>query len=89
VTITWQHLEELWNKQEGLCAYSGEPLTHEANLPNTVSLDRIDSSKDYLLGNVQLVCAIVNRMKMDMTEVSFIDFCEKITNNRRRTTQNI
>jgi hypothetical protein len=89
VEIDWRYLETIWNKQNGLCAYSGEPLTYEANLPNTVSVDRIDSSKDYLRDNVHLVSAAVNRMKIDLPEEVFLSYCEKITNNRRRTTQNI
>jgi hypothetical protein len=89
IDIDWQYLEEIWNQQSGLCAYSGEPLVVQANFPNTVSLDRIDSSKGYLRGNVQLVCAAVNRMKQEFSEEMFLDYCEKITNNRRKTTQSI
>jgi hypothetical protein len=87
VEIDADYLQEIWDRQCGLCVYSGVPLTFEANRPHTVSLDRIDSSGDYVEGNVQLVCAVVNRMKMDMSEETFLAFCESITtNNRLRTT---
>lgn len=82
-----EYLLGIWEAQEGKCAYSGVPLVLEANHPYAVSLDRIDSSIGYEKGNLQLVCSMVNRMKQEFLEDSFLDMCEKITNNRRKTTQ--
>ena len=60
-TITVEYLKELWEKQDGKCPYTGWKLdnaettahwdTHQLH-PRTASLDRIDSSLGYILGNV-------------------------------------
>jgi hypothetical protein len=44
----------------------------------TASLDRIDSSKGYIEGNLQWVHKDVNIMKMDLSQVEFIDYCVKV-----------
>jgi hypothetical protein len=46
-----------------------------------VSPDRIDSTKGYVKGNIQLVLASVNTFKMDMTQSEFVDLCKAIAKN--------
>lgn len=79
--ITLSDLLDLWGKQQGLCAYTKLPLQIEANKFDLVSLDRIDSSKGYVVDNIQLVCAGINVMKMDMTEKHFIRMCRLVSQN--------
>lgn len=81
--ITVEHLHDVWQRQKGLCAYIKLPLSSEAHQFNTVSLDRIDSSKDYVVDNIQLVCVPINRMKSDMTEDRFIELCSLVTKNSK------
>jgi hypothetical protein len=81
VEIDEFYLFDMWNKQMGRCAYSAIPLTLDINCYNTVSLDRIDSGKDYLRGNVQLVCAAVNKMKQEYSEELFLHLCKSIVQN--------
>ena len=81
--ITVEHLHDVWQKQKGLCAYIKLPLSSEAHLFNTLSLDRIDSNKDYTADNIQLVCVPINRMKSDMTEDRFIELCSLVTKNSK------
>jgi hypothetical protein len=83
VDITKEEAKEIWNKQNGICAYSKLPLTAKANQFNTVSLDRIDSSKHYTKDNVQFVCAAVNRMKQEYAEEIFVLLCHLITQNNK------
>lgn len=78
VFISLQNIKDVWEKQEGRCAYTDLPLTSEAHQVNTVSLDRIDSSKDYTEDNIQLVCVPINRMKLDYTEEQFVYLCNKV-----------
>ncbi len=47
---------------------------HKANYAN-LSVDRIDSSGDYTIDNIQLVCSVINDMKGDMPQDIFIEFC--------------
>lgn len=83
-------LEFLWNlfeKQKGLCALSGLPLRFACGLgepsrqehkKRTASLDRIDSSRGYLQGNVQWVHKAINQMKSNRTDEEFIDLCRAV-----------
>src|SRR5437667_10601934 len=77
ISINETDLKELFKKQEGRCVITNKKMTHLAyqtkvnqHIMNNwnVSVDRIDSNKDYIKDNVQLVCAIVNRMKSDLTD---------------------
>lgn len=84
--ITVEHLRDVWQRQEGLCAYTKLPLTSEGHQLNTVSLDRVDSNKDYTVDNIQLVCVPINRMKLDYTEDQFIELCRLVTHNVSKQT---
>lgn len=85
VCITENDLKELFEKQNGKCAISNEPIKIERNTKlnratNTASIDRIDSSQGYIKNNIQFVHKIVNLMKQDYSQNDFIDWCNKISN---------
>ena len=74
-------LELLWQMQKGACALTGWPMTMElANgvVPTNCSLDRIDSKKGYVVGNVQLVCRAANIAKSDMSTSDFVTMCRAV-----------
>lgn len=52
-------------------------------MPNIMraSLDRIDSSKGYIKGNVQWTTIDANIAKQDMKESDFIELCQKVVNH--------
>ena len=80
--ISRSYLLELWRSQNGLCAISGRAMTYgtgDGQVNTNASLDRIDSSKGYYEGNVQLVCFIVNLMKRDMTTAELISWATAIS----------
>lgn len=82
-TIDTKYLKNLWVNQKGCCALTGKIMVifgprGTPDFWNSISIDRIDSNKGYIEGNVQLVCTAVNIMKMDMTNEFFIDFCESV-----------
>lgn len=68
-----------------ICFWTGRELTFEIGHFNTISLDRIDSSKGYIKGNVCFCCQKVNRSKLDMTEQEFIQMAKDIVKNRSVT----
>lgn len=60
------YVMELWEKQGGRCALSGIPMKQIGETTDKnflASLDRIDSSKGYLKGNVQFVVCAMNWAK--------------------------
>lgn len=76
------NIEDAWSlflKQNRRCALSGLELTiSNTNHKNTASIDRIDSSKGYLLDNIQWVHKHINFMKRTYSQNYFIEMCEKV-----------
>lgn len=69
----------LYEEQEGVCALSGWPIGWpDKGLTSTVSIDRIDSSEGYLLGNVQLVHKDVNMAKRHYAQDYFVAMCAAV-----------
>jgi hypothetical protein len=85
LSITIEDAWKLFLKQNRKCALTGLLLifpTSGADKDWTASLDRIDSSKGYIKGNVQWVHKIVNIMKNKFQQDTFIYFCKKIAENQ-------
>lgn len=78
----------LWNKQKGLCNISKLPMTFyfkNNHRKYNLSVDRIDSTRGYTKDNVQLVCDVVNRMKLDLSMKEFVTLCKTIYDEQDRT----
>ena len=84
-SISIDYLEKLWNNQKGLCYYTNremlKDLTESDSNDNSVSIDRVDSSKGYTEGNVVLCRWIVNRMKNDISHSDFLTIISDINKN--------
>ena len=64
-----------------LCPYLGVELLTESNQsrnPNYYSIDRIDSTKGYSKGNVQVISLLANTMKNNATIDQLINFCKGV-----------
>lgn len=69
-------MESISRAESNLCYYWGlYPNIEEA------SLDRIDSSKGYIEGNVQWVTQQANLSKHVMTMEQLYEFCRKVLNH--------
>lgn len=82
-----EYLWDLFLKQNRKCALSGVELNflkNDYDREHNASLDRIDSSKGYIEGNVQWVDKYVNTMKGSKTDKEFIEWCQKIVNNQEK-----
>ena len=82
-TIT---IEDAYNKleaQEFKCALSGIPL--EWSETSGMSIDRINSKKEYVLDNIQLVHKDVNLMKNHFDQDYFIEVCRRIISTKENT----
>lgn len=93
VYITIEDIKTLYT-QNDKCALSGIKMTHEAKAREertqhilnkyNISVDRIDSNKDYTLDNIRLVCGIVNRMRSDLTDNEFFLIISAVTERNRQ-----
>lgn len=80
ISITIEYAWLMFIEQGRKCALSGVPLTHAVGRRRgTASLDRIDSSKGYIIGNVQWIHKDLSDMKMDKEEPAFFTWCKTIT----------
>lgn len=94
-TITSETLLAMWKEQDGKCALSGAPLTHQTrgdtsgtrtvlSSPTNVSVDRINPSGPYSRENTQLVCANINIMRRNMPLDEFTMWCRLVAETARR-----
>lgn len=87
--ITKKYIYDLFILQNKKCLLSGLELSLPQdnqdflNRDFTASLDRIDSSKGYIKGNVQWVHKKINIMKQNMTDDEFIKWCNLVSGNSR------
>lgn len=78
--ITVEDIENQWHKQSGLCALTGVVLILDKNNKYmTASLDRIDSSKGYIIDNIQWIDKDVNVLKNNYNEEYFKHICFMVT----------
>lgn len=66
--IDLKYLMDLIVAQNYKCAITGKSMTHILKDPYMVSIDRIDSTRGYSVGNIQLLCHIVNLAKKNFTD---------------------
>jgi hypothetical protein len=87
--LRYEELFRVWDKQNGLCPYSGvylQPLKEwSRGVPGNndprfaASLDRIDSSRGYVEGNVQFISQSMNFSKHILPSTVFKEFLKKIS----------
>jgi len=80
----YRHCCDLFREQKGRCALMRLNMTwHRIRrgiaVPTHISIDRIDNSKGYVIGNVRLICQIVNKMRMDNCDETFLLFASLLT----------
>jgi len=79
--VTLDDLLDIWEKQIGICVYSGVKLLHpneKGNNLNTASLDRINSKLGYVKGNLQFISIICNQAKNNLTHENMMTFLKTI-----------
>jgi len=81
--ITLKYLWELFTIQERRCALSNIELSLDS-INFTASLDRIDSTKGYIIGNVQWLHKDINFMKNNLPLNVFLEWMKLITLNNSR-----
>jgi hypothetical protein len=84
--IDAEYLKALWDEQGGICPYTGIKMVlpkssaQKDNISSLkkASLDRIDSTKGYIKGNVEFVCMAINLAKNNKTKQEMINFISEI-----------
>lgn len=79
-------IEDIWNlfvKQDSKCALTGRQLKFGPNSSSSASLDRIDSKKGYINGNIQWLHKDVQKIKIDLDQTHFISLCSEIAEYNR------
>lgn len=82
--ITSEFLIDLLYKQNYRCALTGWELEFtsggefDGRNPMGCTIDRIDNSKGYVKGNIQLVCCIANITRNKLKIAQFIDLCRSV-----------
>lgn len=78
--------KDMWNqyiKQHKRCSLTNLPIyfaeTRKKYTLQTASLDRIDSKQGYLVSNIQWVHKNINKMKQNLSQIDFIEFCRYVT----------
>ena len=76
--LTKEYLEDLLDKQNNKCVYSGKEFVLNSTRNLSPSLDRIIPEKGYVQGNVQWVCSSVNMAKGALSEDEFFKLIKSI-----------
>lgn len=85
--VDLDHCKAMWAEQEGRCALTGLAMTDvRGSAPSSarfrnVSIDRVDSARNYCKQNVQLVCTAVNRMKSTFSMEEFLDLARHVVSH--------
>jgi len=89
VGVTIENLKDQWDQQNGICVFTGIELILssyskiEKNPIYTASLDRIDSSKGYITGNIRWVSRAINWMKNDMNDIMVWELINILIENKK------
>jgi len=95
MTITKKYIWDLYLKQNKKCALTGMDIEIKESKRSsevdemTASLDRIDSMKGYVPGNVQWVHKDINRMKNNYDQDYFLEMCTNVANHQRKPMKKI
>lgn len=85
--LSIDYMMSLYENQRGFCAISGREMTYIAGkgrVETNMSIDRIDSSVGYIVGNIQLACRQANIMKMELSMEDLTSWCDDILNTQRK-----
>lgn len=79
--ISAKDILDQFERQGGVCAYSGVKMTikeYGVKRGTDASIDRVDNSVGYEPGNIKAVCRALNVAKMDMPLSEFVGWCKSV-----------
>lgn len=86
INISMQDAWELWEKQKGLCALTGQKLilNKHYSKEQTASLDRINNKQGYIKNNIRWVHKDINLLRNNRTDEQLISLCKQIVSYNER-----
>lgn len=89
IQISIFDLKKQWDRQKGVCPYTGWHLINPETTTDNfglhirrASLDRIDSTRGYEPENIQFIAWIANVGKNEFSEGEFLEFCGAVAKYR-------
>jgi len=77
--LSEEYIWQLYLSQDKKCSLTDKSIGWSKEGPiHTASIDRIDSSEGYIIGNVQLVHKDINFMKQQYSQEYFIEMCKLV-----------
>lgn len=83
--LTVEYLKQLWEKQNGICPFTGWKLilpkdseAFESKNVANASVDRIDNSKGYMQGNIRFIAVMANFARQAFSDEDLIKFCKDV-----------
>jgi hypothetical protein len=86
VEIDIDYLMEQWEKQQGICAYTGWPMNTITKSPQLVSIERKDNAVGYTRDNCVLVCWIANNARGTSSFSDFVAMCKAVSKYQKGKT---
>ena len=92
IDVPLDYLYKIGEKQDWHCALTGKPLEFERGgtywggkwcNPMSCTIDRIDSTKGYIKGNIQLVTWKVNCIKQHFDNADFVNLCKQVAKHNK------
>ncbi len=86
-SIKVEDVKNQWDKQNGLCIYTGLPMflpeynTGKTSPFKTASIDRIDSSLPYTKDNIQIILRAINFLKSSESHEDTVAFLDSMVEN--------
>ena len=80
------YLKEVWDKQEGICPFAGVRMSlrtikgalSSGVTPYSASVDRIDNSIGYVMGNIRFICHMANIARNRYSDEQVVEFCRLV-----------
>jgi hypothetical protein len=86
--VDLRYIMDLLKQQNGKCALTGWDLEFTrggtygyGTNPHGCTMDRKNNYRGYVRGNIQLVCWKANKIKGELNDDEFKDFCKQVANH--------
>ena len=93
--IEWEidkdYIHKIWDKQKGKCNITGLNMTWSKGngvIRYSASIDRMNSNVGYVIGNIQLVCSMINIMKNNLSDSELYWWSKAIVEHKEKHIEN-